>query len=540
MSHAFFDLAFTPQVRAMQTRQGSRDAYSRFDDGEPAQRGKLGPREATFIAERDGFYQATVGETGWPYVQFRGGLKGFLQVLDEQHIAYADFRGNVQYISSGNLQGNDRVALILMDYARQERLKILGRARLITMDEDPALMGRLRHPGYDGMVERAVVITVEAFDWNCPKHITPRYTEAEVQALMAPLQARAAQAEAALALSQAASTQATVLGHGPLKLTISAVRQLTPRVRAYELQDATGKPLPPSEPGAHLALPIPMPDGSLQHRRYSLGPALHTPGAWEVAVLRQERAAAATSSASAPTGSAALHDRYQLGQQLAVAQPRSHFELHTDHRPAIFIAGGIGITPLRSMAYALRDRGVPFHLHWAVRRVSDAAYAGELSQQLGPRLTVYASDAGERLDLSAILAKAAPQALVYVCGPDGLMAQAREQAQARGIADERVRLERFAPAPASTPHRPVTLKLARSGKSVAASAETSLLDAALAAGAVVPSSCRTGQCGTCAVRVLDGVVDHRDHVLTDEARSSQGLICLCVSRALSDTLTLDL
>ena len=202
MSRAFSDIAFTPAVRAMQTRMGSRSAYARMDLDED-RRDRLTAREAEFIQARDGFYQASVGETGWPYVQFKGGPAGFLKVLDDKTIAYADFRGNVQYISDGNLQGNDRVALILMDYAQQRRLKIMGRVRLVDKQDDPALMARLQLPGYPAKLERAVLITVEAYDWNCPQHITPRFTEAEVEAGIAPLRAELARLQQALREAQA-------------------------------------------------------------------------------------------------------------------------------------------------------------------------------------------------------------------------------------------------------------------------------------------------------------------------------------------------
>ena len=122
---------------------------------------------------------ATVSETGWPYLQHRGGPKGFLKVLDPQTIAFADFRGNLQYVSAGNLEGNDRVALFLMDYANRQRLKLLGHSRVVDAADDPGLIDRLRDPGYRARVERAVVIRVEAFDWNCRQHITPRFTEEE-------------------------------------------------------------------------------------------------------------------------------------------------------------------------------------------------------------------------------------------------------------------------------------------------------------------------------------------------------------------------
>ena len=186
MGRAFSDLAFTPDVRAEQSRRGSRAAYARLDDAEDS-RHTITAREAEFIEQRDGFYQATVSQTGWPYVQFRGGPPGFLKVLDEHTIAYADLRGNRQYVSVGNLHGNDRVALILMDYAQQRRLKVLGRVRLVAASDDAALIARLAPPGLAVPVERAVIIDVLAFDWNCPQHITPRFTEAEIRTAVVPL-----------------------------------------------------------------------------------------------------------------------------------------------------------------------------------------------------------------------------------------------------------------------------------------------------------------------------------------------------------------
>lgn len=182
MSHPFGTIAFTPAVRAIQESRGVRTRNA----GPGAPRGEHGmlltANEIGFIARRDGFYQATVSESGWPYVQFRGGPEGFLRVLDEHTIGYADFRGNMQYISAGNLSGDGRISLILMDYANRRRLKILGRARLVEAGEDPPLIAKLEIPTYRARIERAVVIGVEAFDWNCPQHITPRYTEAEFAA----------------------------------------------------------------------------------------------------------------------------------------------------------------------------------------------------------------------------------------------------------------------------------------------------------------------------------------------------------------------
>jgi predicted pyridoxine 5'-phosphate oxidase superfamily flavin-nucleotide-binding protein len=202
MDRAFAELAFSPAVRALQSRLGSRAAYARLDDA-PQRHDVLTPREAALIERIDGFCQATVSEDGWPYVQFRGGPPGFLQVLDETTLAYADRRGNRQYISAGNLQGNDRVALILIDHARRQRLKILGRARLLETGVNAPLLERLSVPGDATPVERLVLIGVEAYDWNCPQHIPPRYTEAEIAVASAPLHEEIARLKAALASARA-------------------------------------------------------------------------------------------------------------------------------------------------------------------------------------------------------------------------------------------------------------------------------------------------------------------------------------------------
>lgn len=195
MGHRLAELAFTPSVQALQEQMGSRESYRRLEQGED-HHDRLGPAEAAFLAARDSFFMASVSETGWPYVQHRGGPPGFLRVLDERTLGFADFGGNRQYVSLGNLARDDRVALILLDHARRRRLKLLGRARPVTEAE---ILARLAVPGYRAQVERGILIAVEAFDWNCPQHITPRFTAEEIEHAVAPLRERIAELEAELA-----------------------------------------------------------------------------------------------------------------------------------------------------------------------------------------------------------------------------------------------------------------------------------------------------------------------------------------------------
>ncbi|MBW2286589.1 MAG: pyridoxamine 5'-phosphate oxidase family protein [Deltaproteobacteria bacterium] len=178
MGQNFTKFAFTEGVKAAQEHYGSRDAYLRMEQA--GDRYVLTDRESEFIRARDSFYMATVGENGWPYVQFRGGPQGFLNVLDERTVGFADFRGNRQYISVGNLKDNERVALILMDYPGRKRLKIWATARVADVQDDPELSTTLTVEGYDAKVERAIMLTVQAYDWNCPQHIVPRYTSTEI------------------------------------------------------------------------------------------------------------------------------------------------------------------------------------------------------------------------------------------------------------------------------------------------------------------------------------------------------------------------
>jgi hypothetical protein len=196
MGNRFADIAFTPTVRRVQEQMGSRAAYARVERG-PDRNHELGPDEAEFIAARDSFYMATVSETGWPYLQHRGGPAGFVRVLDATTIGFADFRGNRQYVSVGNVIRDERVALIFMDYPNQTRLKVLGRARLIGL-ERREILGRLEVPGYGARLERGFLVRVEAFDWNCPQHITPRFTLAQIEGATATLRRRIAELETRL------------------------------------------------------------------------------------------------------------------------------------------------------------------------------------------------------------------------------------------------------------------------------------------------------------------------------------------------------
>jgi uncharacterized protein len=192
MARNYLRTLFTDTTRTLQKLDGSRENYERMEGDAPTGYDQLGEREAEFIAARDSFYMASVTADGWPYVQHRGGPPGFLKVLQGNQLGFADYRGNRQFVSIANIVEEPRVSLFLVDYPNRRRLKLAGRASVFTADGEPQLVSQLIPDGYKAIPERAFLIDVIGFDWNCPQHITPRFTEVEIAAAIAPLNAELA------------------------------------------------------------------------------------------------------------------------------------------------------------------------------------------------------------------------------------------------------------------------------------------------------------------------------------------------------------
>jgi uncharacterized protein len=207
MARNYIRTIFTDQARTLQERDGSRDGYARMEGDAPTTIDELSDREAEFVSARDSFYMASITADGWPYVQHRGGPPGFLQVLPGNRLGFADYRGNRQFVSMANLTENPRVALFLVDYPNRRRLKMVGMASVVTAEEDAALVARLMPDGYKAIAERAFLIDIIGFDWNCPQHITPRFTESEIAAAVAPLNAELANLRAEVARLQTITSQ---------------------------------------------------------------------------------------------------------------------------------------------------------------------------------------------------------------------------------------------------------------------------------------------------------------------------------------------
>jgi ferredoxin-NADP reductase/predicted pyridoxine 5'-phosphate oxidase superfamily flavin-nucleotide-binding protein len=537
MPHKYAQIAFTDSVRQVQVEQNSRSGYAKMDQGEDYNH-LMSQYEADFITDRDSFYMASVSETNWPYLQHRGGPKGFMRVIDESTLGFADFSGNRQYVSTGNFRSNDRVALFFMDYPNKRRLKLMGKIKLVP-NNDWETLAKLEVDGYRANVERAFLIHVEAFDWNCPQHITPRFTEEDLEQLLAPLAAEneklKQQVQGAQSLAQASTEvkENIVLGagegEGELSLVISGIRQLTPRVRAYEFRETHGKDLPAIEAGSHLQIPVSLKNGKTVLRHYSICSNPKRRDIYEIAVLKDE---------NGQGGSMAIHDTLQLGMQLNCRPAENHFPLHKDARPAVLFSGGIGITPIKAMAQALKCRGNNFSLHYTGRSFQEMAFRDRLVREFPQQIFLYEGQK-QRLNVKQVMQSAEKDSVFYVCGPASLIDAVIEAGEQLSIETNRINYERFTASIADDAHS-FSVQLAKSAKKIKVEKDISLLDALLDDGIEHPYSCRTGDCKTCVVKILEGEVEHHDNCLTEAEKTEQNLMCPCVSRAKSSNLILDI
>jgi ferredoxin-NADP reductase len=300
-------------------------------------------------------------------------------------------------------------------------------------------------------------------------------------------------------------------------------------VLSLELQPTAGGVLP-FEPGAHIELQLP---GGLR-RAYSLTNGPGDRSCYRVAVHRSD---------ASRGGSRCVHDTVRVGDDLQIGPPRNLFPLSRDAAPVVLIGGGIGITPLWAMVQQLATDGRDWHLHYAVRRRESAAFLQALVALDEDRVHAYfdGEPGGRGLDLASVVAAAHPAAHLYCCGPKGMLQAFEDATRPRDRA--RVHLERFAGEATTTPagaQAAFEVVLARSGRSVCIQPGTTILEGLEAAGITATSSCREGFCGTCETRVLEGIPDHADNVLSDDERSAGRTIMICCSRSKTSTLVLDL
>ncbi|WP_137919606.1 PDR/VanB family oxidoreductase [Hydrogenophaga sp. 2FB] len=317
-----------------------------------------------------------------------------------------------------------------------------------------------------------------------------------------------------------------------LSLQVKAIREITPHIREFELGRLDGAPLPRFRAGAHLKFELPTANGGLQ-RCYSLINTVEQGHRYRIAVHR---------SAHSQGGSEHMWDQVCIGTLLTAHPPRNDFALAPDATHHLLLAGGIGITPILSMAHALDAAGQSFSLHYAARTPEHMAYAQAISDDVGDRAHLYCDggDPAKGMPIAALLSTPRAGVHLYVCGPQAMIDAVVATAQAQGWASAQVHVERFS-APAPQAHDAgFVVRLARSGHTLEVAPNQSILDVILATGCDPLFDCRRGECGACAVNVLAGTPDHRDYALTREQRDSNQVMCICVSRCLGQELVLDI
>ena len=426
-----------------------------------------------------------------------------------------------------------------MDYPNRARMKILGRVSVIP-ENDWETLAQLEVADYRAQVERGFKIHIEGFDWNCPQHITPRFTEQYVNQLLEPLQQENHRLKRQISAFGSSPTKqpfsngngddANSYGEGELELVVSGIRQLAPKVRAFELRDIRGGALPKVKAGSHIQLPVKLANGETTKRHYSICSNPARRDIYEVAILREDEGSG---------GSVAIHESYQLGQIIFCSKPENHFQLDDSAAPKVLIAGGIGITPIKAMAQELKAKGHKFELHYAGKNIQAMPFRDRLAREFGESIHIYSSADNQRLDIASLLKTISKDAQIYLCGPNRLIEAVKKEAKAQNIDLNRIRFEAFS-AVVDPQAKPVELILKRSEKTIQVKKDQSLLDAMLDQGVSIPFSCKTGVCRSCAVKVIDGSAQHKDSVLTKEEKDVDKMMCPCVSRATTDSLTLDI
>jgi vanillate O-demethylase ferredoxin subunit len=325
------------------------------------------------------------------------------------------------------------------------------------------------------------------------------------------------------------------MARGNFDVTVAAVRQLTPRVREYLLRSVDGTPMPEYAAGAHVALHTASPERGAIVRHYSLvggtGPEDDPRHTLRIAVQREDHG----------RGSAHIHATFEVGTRLRVGPPVNNFPLDRRDQHVLLLAGGIGITPIFSMARSLARRGRSFQVVYTGRNPDAMAYRDELARLAGSRALVHFSDTDGRLDLQSVLSNQPSGCRAYVCGPTGLIEATHEAARRLEWAEGKVRSETFGAGrrPDATSFE---VRLQRSGRTVHVGADTSILDALIAGGVQVLWDCGRGECGLCPLTVVssDGALEHNDRYLSDEEKADDTTMCICVSRTRGRALVLDL
>ncbi|MCB1934425.1 MAG: pyridoxamine 5'-phosphate oxidase family protein [Nitrosomonas sp.] len=526
MPHPYVKRLFTDPVKKVQEEYGVRELGQQLEDS-PVAHDVFAERERTFIETRDSFYMATVNSEGWPYVQHRGGPKGFLRVIDNKTIAFPDFRGNDQYISMGNLRSSNKISLILMDYPNRRRLKILGYCKVVTERENLMQVAELETEGYGYAAHRAMIVTLDSFDWNCPQHIVPRYTQAEIKASFP-------QPDISWTNLSLPTIQDVEKFEGAvMPVEVTGICKRAENISEFILSPLNDSSITP-DAGSHIRIAVRSHDGQIKTNAYSLINGPEQNAAVHIAILRETDGGG---------GSRFMHDVPRVGDHLYIQPPKNDFPLVENAEHTILIAGGIGITPILSMARTLSASGDSLEIHYTARTHKSMAFKQQVADIASDNSHFYFSreEPVVRLDLEDILSEPKIGIHIYACGPKVLIDAVITIAEVKGWPKNQIHFELFGnPLARQDSDKPIEVELRKSGKTVHVASDQSVLDVLLGAGVNVGFSCKRGECGNCKVPVLEGDIDHRDIVLDTYEKEVGNVMCSCVSRVKGNRLVLDL
>jgi len=462
--------------------------------------------QQAWISNADIFFVASAHPKQGVDASHRGGKPGFVKVLNPHRLRIPDFGGNSMFNTLGNFASYPHAGLAFIDFERGRILQLTGRSELLWEMQDES--------GETGGTNRYWDIEIKTWQ-ESESPLQLEWEFLDYSPFIPPVR-EAGQSAAA-----------------KLQLQVERVWRETERIKGFQLRSADGAPLPGFEPGAHLPVSVRLKNGEWALRNYSLLSDPRNNSHYRIAVLAELHGRG---------GSLYLHESLQAGDTLEVMSPRNHFPLEANAIHSILIAGGIGITPLLSMLYALKAGNKSFELHYSAKRLTDLAFREEIERLAGTQAHFYASGESsmtsmERLDLQSILAEPISGVHIYVCGPRPMIAFVRDLAKANDWPVEQIHFESFGAA-TSPKDRELAVTLAKSCKTVTVPASRSILDTLLDRGLAIPHDCKRGECSLCLTQVLDGEPDHRDLCLTSKERSES--MCICVSRAKTQSLTLDL
>ncbi|HEY2254211.1 MAG TPA: PDR/VanB family oxidoreductase [Variovorax sp.] len=323
-----------------------------------------------------------------------------------------------------------------------------------------------------------------------------------------------------------------------LQLRVAEARELNPLIKSFSLRAADGGVLPGFAAGAHIRVRVDLPDGAQDWRHYSLinfdarPDATETPTEYWIAVRKEE---------AGRGGSRFMHERLRQGESVTIELPKNDFPLHAGAGGTVLLAGGIGVTPLASMATRRRAEGLPVRLHYAGRSRELMAFLPELEALLGPDLRIHADvEQGDAFDIGAMLDTVSAADRLYVCGPKPMLDAVLAQTQARGWNHDRVHFELFTTPMVEEGDHAFELELAQSGQRFTVPADQSILDCLIEHGCDPMFDCKRGECGVCATPVMEGEIDHRDYVLTAREKAEGNVMQICISRAKGQRLVLDI